>query len=219
MIFDVLCVEKDLSFKETIIYTIKILPCYGTTIIFRVLSFSLTIAFLRGWSAIPIMILLIELTIITIDKYKSLKPKIHRYRSPSATYFQAVYMNSISNLAVLNVYNTAELRLLSKQHQIDEMSVLKSIRLTSIVTFVHHTLVLTAIMVIAQFYPEYFQQTQFGKLILNPGGSYFFIVIGITIGLGFYGMVLALYLAEKIAKVDIGKLRLSEFPQDGLGME
>ena len=71
--FDIICNEKELSVKKSIIRAIKVLPCYVTTVIFRLSSFTLTIAFLRNWSAIPFIVLLVELIFIIIDKYKDLQ--------------------------------------------------------------------------------------------------------------------------------------------------
>ena len=65
IVFDLQMLDKDLSFKQSMIHTIRILPTHVVTITFRVISFSLTLAFLREWSAIPILVLYIELVIIT----------------------------------------------------------------------------------------------------------------------------------------------------------
>jgi hypothetical protein len=52
--------------------------------------------------------------------------------------FQAIYMNSLSNVAVVNVYNVAEFNHILKEEQTNEKSIPRSIRLSSIITFVHH---------------------------------------------------------------------------------
>ena len=117
-------------------------------------------------------------------------------------------MSSLSNLAVLNVYNITELDL-SESEQPREQSIQKFIRLSSIVTFIHHTLVLSSIMVISKAYPYYFHQEQLKNIILVPGGAFFFIVFGVTILLGFYSMVLSLYLAKKVATAEVGGLKLA----------
>ena len=65
IVFDLLMAEEELSFKDSMIYTMKVLPTHVTTISFRALSFGLTIVFLRGWSCIPIFVLYLELMLIT----------------------------------------------------------------------------------------------------------------------------------------------------------
>ena len=52
--YDISVTEKELTFFEKLTHILNTLPCYITTILFRVSSFSLTIAFLRGISIIPI---------------------------------------------------------------------------------------------------------------------------------------------------------------------
>ena len=123
-------------------------------------------------------------------------------------------MNSLSNLAVLNVYNTAEMNLLGDGELPTKRSVHKFIRLSSIVTFIHHTLVLSSIMVMSKIYPTYFDQGQFRNVVLVPGGTFFFIAFGATIILGFYSMVLSLYLAKKVATAEVGGLKLATIDEE-----
>ena len=42
---------------------LKMIPGYCATIAFRVIAFSVTLAFLRGWSLIPISVLMFELIV------------------------------------------------------------------------------------------------------------------------------------------------------------
>ena len=138
-----------------IVHAIKILPCYATTIIFRVIAFGLTISFLRGWSVIPIIILYIELVLISCWRYRKVRNKYH--------FFEAVYMLSWCNLAVLNTYNLGE-QDFSENDKPDEKSGITFIRLSSIVTFVHHSIVLFAILGLTKYNPQYLQQDQFENL-------------------------------------------------------
>ena len=118
-------------------------------------------------------------------------------------------MNSISNIRVLNVYDTAELHHLTKDRQPDEKAVVKCIRLSSIIAFIHHTLALISIMIFSKRYPDYFRQPIFKDVILLPGEKDFFTVFGFTIFIEFYGTVLSLHLAKKVTRVEVGKLQFA----------
>ena len=97
---DLFMLDEELTFRETIIHTIKVLPTHVSTIIFRVSSFSLTIAFLRGWSVIPIVVLYFGLLIITYKRYRHVDDKWD-FRA-------AMWWGPLSNLSALNVYNVAD---------------------------------------------------------------------------------------------------------------
>ena len=47
---------KNLTFKQSLVETLTRLPCYTSTIFFRIFSLALTMAFLRLWSTLPISI-------------------------------------------------------------------------------------------------------------------------------------------------------------------
>ena len=59
------------GFKDTLEEAIKRMPCYVSTIIFRVSSVTLTMAFLRGWATLPMSVLFIGLMIIGFRRRKS----------------------------------------------------------------------------------------------------------------------------------------------------
>ena len=187
--YDLLMAQKEFSLSDTIIHTIKVLPGYVTTILFRVAAFTLTIAFLRGWSIIPIFILYLEILAVTYIRYRHVKDV--------GLFFMALWFVSISNLTVLNVYGFGESQFIESDRPSKE-SGRKFIRLSSVVTFVHHTLLLASIMVFVVYHPGYLLQEQFDKLILKPGGAHFFYAFGITLMLGFYSLVLCLYLSKKV---------------------
>ena len=61
---------KALTFKESLIETIYRLPLYASTIIFRIVSLCLAMAYLRYYSIIPMTFLFVIQTIITWERYK-----------------------------------------------------------------------------------------------------------------------------------------------------
>ena len=199
MEFDILMIKKKLTCKESMIHATKILPCYATTIIFRVISFSLTIAFLREWSAIPIGVLYIELVVISYWRYRGVKDKAH--------FFEAVYMLSLCNLAVLNTYNLGE-QDFEENDKPDENRCRRFIKLSSIITLIHHCLVLSTIMALAWYHPGYLQQDQFQELIPIPDKTDFNYIFGSTIVIGLFSTVLSLHLANQILHVEVGDLEL-----------
>ena len=80
--------------------------------------------------------------------------------------------------------------------------------ITSISNNDHKNQILVSIMLLISHHPEYLQQHQFKRLILRPGGCHFFYAFGITVSLGFYSMVLCLYLSKKVLDVKAGDLKL-----------
>ena len=97
IVYDLLIQEKELTFSDTMIHTIKVLPAHVTTIMFRIFAFTLTLVFLRGWAVIPICVLYLEMLFMTYVRYKNVKKVADRFGS--------IWLVSISNLAVLSVYN------------------------------------------------------------------------------------------------------------------
>ena len=56
---------------------------------------------------------------------------------------------------------------------------------------------------------EYFKQDEFKDVVLLPKkGNEFYYLIGFTIVLGFYSMVLSLHLAKKVANIEVGKIQI-----------
>ena len=192
IVYDLLMQQKELSFKGTMIHTIKILPAHVTTIIFRVFAFTLEMVFLRGWATIPIFVLYLEMLVITYVRYKNVKDPGNR--------FMSFWLVPISNLAVLSVYNIGDMTMDKKDEPSKESS-RRFIRLSSIITFVHHSMVLVSIILLSLHHPDYLQQAQFERLILKPGGCHFFYAFGVTLSLGFYSLVLCLYLSKKVLVV------------------
>ena len=203
ILYDITMTKGDMEFTESLTHTIKTFPCYATIIIFRVLAFSLTIAYLRVWSIIPIFILFVELVVIAYIRYRNLEK--------GWKLFMAIYLSSISNGGVLVANNLLEYdRFGEFGKELDDEAVeggRKFVRLSSIASYTHHAVVLMAIMVLVKCNPDYLQQAQFQDLILKPDGPHFFWVFGGTMVLGFYGMTQSLYLANNIVNIKASEFK------------
>ena len=196
ILFEIQRSGKGLSCWETIIHTVKILPCYGTTIIFRTSSLTLTIGYLRQWSVIPIGILYLELAVLAYLMCSDVKNKVIR--------FQATYFMSFSNLAVINTQNADY----EDDEKPSDEKTATFIRRSSILTFCHHTTLLVILMCLGQYQPEYFQEQLEGVVLLPNNGKEFFYLPGFIIVLGFYSMVLSLHVADKVARLEVGTIKI-----------
>jgi hypothetical protein len=190
--FDISMKKIKLEFYETLSHTITTLPCYASTIIFRVTAFSLTIAYLRLYSIIPILLLFLELAVISYRRYQNVHEKSRR--------FAFVYLTCLSNAGVLNANNIGELNSDIGDRKSEDAG-RRFIRISSIVTFVHHTGVLTLIMIMSKTLPEYFKEGRVKDVILRPDSPHFFWVFAVTILVGFQSCVFALSLARKVSDV------------------
>ena len=179
---------KELSFGESLLQTFKRMPCYTSTIIFRVSAVSLTIAFLRGWSAIPISILFLELAILA---YMRNKNQEDRSEARAATFYLC-----LSNAGVMNAYTLGT-------DDEDEVGGEKFIRNSTIVTFIHHSIVLVTIMIVASYNPQYLDHWTWPEFQLKPTVCHFFTVFGCTLFMGCYSLTVTLYRAKNIVNVDV----------------
>ena len=201
------CIEIDLFMLDTenpmmndpfksMIHTIKSLPTHGVTIIFRVLSFSLTIAFLRVWSVIPIAVLYFGLVIITYKRYRHVDDKWN--------FLAAMWCVPLSNLSALNVYNIADQRIFIADRPSRDR-IFSFIRASSIWSFVLHAIVLIFIMVLANFSPEYLNQRRVNgrwslqDLLLKHYDVYFYVIFVGTIALGLVSVILVLRKIKRLA--------------------
>ena len=81
---------------------------------------------------------------------------------------------------------------------------LQFIRLSSIITFLHHTVVLTIIVVMASINPEYLiDEEHLEHLRWMPDSHEFYWPFGITFLFGVVSTVLSLMLAPIIMSVDV----------------
>ena len=177
---------KRLSFKDTLINTAILFPAHATTIMFRVSAFTMTMVFLRGWAVIPIFALYLEMLAISYVKDQSVPDPITRFR--------LIWYRSLGNLAVLNVYSLMETHMDHKE----KIRCRNFIIFSTIITFVHHVIVMTLIILLTFYSPEHFQHERFEKLIVKPGGNLFFYAFGVTYALGISSLALCLHLSVRV---------------------
>ena len=238
---DIFMSGKNMNFTESLSHSARTLPCYLTTIVFRVSTFCLTIACLRRWAWIPMICLLLELVVVSYVRYQSQKKLI--------TMLTSIYHSSFSNCGVLNGYPTKSIffeqkedggycekseanpeqpdrkddeitsdaqtqtetngdeRLEVKQERLEAK---QFIQRSAIVSFVHHSIVMGSILIMAHFYPDYWARSEFDNLILRPGSERFFWVMGFTLMMGVYSTVLQLQVAGTMVEMEGKKFSLLE---------
>ena len=99
------------------------------------MSFSLTLAYLRYYSIIPIALLFLELFVISFIRIKKVETDFTDAMTTTA-YLVA------SNAGTMNAYSVATVDLQDKEKEGD---VIKFIRQSSTVTFLHNTVVLSMV--------------------------------------------------------------------------
>lgn len=188
---DVKINDIELNFCETLKHIVKTLPCYAFAITFRVIALSLTIAFLRYWSIIPIALLICELA----EVGRSCLERHISDRSEEESKYFLIYLLTLSNIGVMNVGS-----LMIRTEYTARQQFKQYLKVSSFVTFVHHAIVLSAIMGLAYNDNHYFDHWTWsdypGKnFILKIDGRYFYGVFGGTIGLGLLSFMMSLYSA------------------------
>ena len=194
IIFDITMKKVDFGFVESLKHTASILPCYASAIVFRVMSFSLTIAYFRYWSILPISLLFVELAVVSYLRYRNVEEK--------SRLFVFVYLTCLSNAGVLNANNVGELNSDMRDRK-DDADGKRFIRCSSVITFIHHGLVLCTIMVLTKWHPNYFKEGRVKDIKLRPESPHFFWWFGVTLLVGFMSMMLALSNARKVSEVDM----------------
>jgi hypothetical protein len=199
--FDVVMTGKNLTFSKTFPLILKSIPCYCSIIIFRVLAFSLTIAYLRYAAIVPILILFIELLILNYLRFKNQKFTNGYDR------WAMIYGCASMNAGALSATSWGEIR--AKRMEEDPKKYLeddqKFIQSSSIVTFVHHYVVLCLIVIVASMYPEYvLDEGHYVVLRFKPGSPEFCWLFGTTFGFGVLSTGLSLMFPPIILSVDVG---------------
>jgi hypothetical protein len=190
--YDITNAELNLTFCQKMIHILKSIPIYCSSIVFRVFSFVLTISYLRNYSIFPISILFIELGLLAYIRYRN--EEFGDKQHPYARWVN-IYTTTVSNAGVLNI---STIKNASNIKDEDVKATRKFIRLSSITTFIHHTLVLIIILMVIIFNPDYLTDEQFKYLKLKPDNLLFYPAFGVTIAIGLLSMILCLTLASNM---------------------
>ena len=200
ILFDVAMTTKDLTASETFSHILSTIPCYLSTIVFRVMSLSLTIAFLRPYSIIPISFLLIELSVLSYERYKNLPLHVKGGK------FIPIYISTLTNLGVLNSINVNEYFNVNEDGRMTPDCIKackKFIKRSSILTLVHHSVVLFVITLISESHSDFIKHSeQYQLLELEPASMEFYSVFGLTLMFGIFSTTLSLNQASKIINVN-----------------
>ena len=145
------------SVKNAIQYNFWLFPLYISSVIYKVAAFSLTVAFFRVWSLLAMAILIIEM--IVLAKLTGFKDT-HSWVYPVFTNFFLI------NIGGANIPNEEQQRETNEdvkkfndseiEEEKDE-TLKKSYKFAKrsvVLSFIHHTLILTAIVVLVLWYGE-----------------------------------------------------------------
>ena len=183
---------KELPFKESVKETIYRLPLYASTIIFRIGSLCLVIAYLRYFSLIPIATLVVIQTIITWKRCSKLK--LHKT-------FQLV----VSNIGSVNAYSRFQTDTTVAE---DEKDVVKFIKDSAIATFICHSTMLISIVIVGLASPNIIEHWSLDPCVfpLKPSMQTFLWVFGSVCFMGLYSLTAIIYRAPVMAKVEINTM-------------
>ena len=128
------------SFKEKLFYGLMVLPQHTTCIIFRVMSFVLTFTFIRWFALLPTILYFLEIMIL-------------------AGYTVAAEWNIVYNVGMANIsmMNIGFVKFLSDKTKFpnDLNQRMKNfVRLSSVVTFLHHSIILSLLLILEYYGSE-----------------------------------------------------------------
>ena len=200
--------EEDLTLKEKAKMFVERLPCYLTTIIFRSLSLTLTISFLREYSPIPIIVLLLELVVLANISISKSELKGHGK-------LVSICLLAVSNVGSMNGYTVVDLFNIGDDDdddsvQEDDQHVAWFIKISAIVTTIHHFLVMSAIITMGSVDPNLFPHWTSPEFLLSPSGHDFYWAITLTMVLGVNSLILLLYRARNIVVIKKKKTQENE---------
>ena len=181
--------DKSATFDQYLVHTIQTLPCYLTTILFRVAAFSLTITFLRHYAILTCLILLAELSIPCYLRIKLIKDR-------TSIINDSLYI-WLTNVGVTNAHG------LGTEFKEENKVVAHFIRNSSIITFLHHFTVLIMIMVTAIYNPGLFDHWKNDDFRLKPNHCHFYWAFAMTILMGCYSLNLTMHRAKHMASMDV----------------
>ena len=170
------------------------LPCYLTTIIFRGLALSLCTSYLGRWSFFPVFILLVELVIVATIRMKKMKLGLRRK-------INGIVYLTLSNAGTMNAFSMVHLKCQEeKGTEEDDKEVAKFVKMSAIVTTIHHFVVLIALLVVSSIDPTLFSRCQPPDFLLPPSSNDFYWTFAVTMIFGIYSIVLLMYRAKYIVR-------------------
>ena len=187
--------DEDLTWKEKARMFVERLPCYMTTIIFRSLSLTLTISFLREYSPIPIIVLFVELVVVATIRIS----KSEGNRSGKLANICILVVTNAGSMMSYTMFNNEAVGGTFKE---DDQDVASFIKISAIVTTIHHFLVMIVIIIMGSVDPSLLQHWESDEFLLSPSGHDFYWAIIVTMVFGTYSLILLLYRARNIVAIE-----------------
>ena len=111
-----------------------------------------------------------------------------------------VYL-TLSNAGTINAFSMVHLKSQEeKGTEEDDNEVSKFVKMSAIVTTIHHFIVLIAILVVAAIDPTLFSHCQSPDFLLHPYSNDFYWTFAVTMIFGIYSIVLLMYRAKHIVR-------------------
>ena len=192
-----------LGFKALLKETIYRLPLYVSTIIFRIGSLCLTMAYLRYYSLIPIAVLFLTQTMITWKRCKETEFRNEEFRKLRGQALTQTFQLVVCNIGVVNAYSFDQITVNAE----DDNDIVKFIRRSAILVFVHHSTMLLMIMILGHSFPNAMEHwSSECDFPLKPGTQTFFWIFGAVLFMGFYSLTAIMYQAQLMVKVAINEM-------------
>ena len=123
--------------KEKIVYGLKVLPQHSTCITFRVMSLVLTFSFIRWYALIPALLHILEMMLLVVYTITD--------------DWNVVYNIALTNIGMMNIGFVKFLTDKSKLPEDLNNRMKKFVRLSSVVTFCHHTVILVVLLILGYY--------------------------------------------------------------------
>ena len=194
--------EEDRTLMETVRMCVERMPCYLTTIMFRIISLTLTISFFREYSPIPIMALFLELAVVATIRMT--KPKLGlEYNLP------AICFLAVTNVGTMNAYTCVQALFRGpqwttghwKRTQERDQDIASFIKSCAIVTTIHHFVVMIVIVTMVSTKSSPMRHWESPEFLLRPSEHDFYWAISITMILGIHSLILILYRVRNIVAI------------------
>ena len=195
--------KTNLGFKKNLVEVMKRLPCYATTITFRVMSLFLTMAFLRYFSIIPLTLLAIEISALAWMRCKKIEGSREFWEDLDKEQQGQSNIMDTFGLVVSN-FGVMTASVVTGENE-DVKEIEKFVRCSSILTFIHHSVILTLIMILGWYDPNYMDHWTSPEFRLHPTSERFFWMFGSTLMMGCFSLTTILYRARNIATLEINE--------------
>ena len=187
------------SWKEKAIYGFKVLPQHVTCIIFRVMSFVLTFTFIHWYALLPTILYVLEIMILV--------------GYTVAAEWDIVYNIGLTNIGMMNIGFVKFLSDKSKFPEDLNKRLKRFVRLSSVVTFLHHSVILCLLLVLEKHGTKNTQEAMDWRKITiwkterNPDAKTtdavsFYLIFNNVIAVGVINLCLSLYASREIEVED-----------------